>query len=170
MTNDAGPSDSEYVSGLDSFAGRLNAIFETMHPRDRGPWENSEVAAAIKAKGTGVTCSPTYLWHLRNGTRDNPTLKHLHALAEFFHVPIVALVGTPEEAAAVHAQMDLVRFVREYPWLEELVTLLLSLNPDGQQAVVGLIRDLATIPGLAQPAPSTSRRKRKKSASSPASN
>jgi hypothetical protein len=39
-----------------------------MHPRNRGPWENSEVAAAINAKGTGATCFPTYLWHLRNGT------------------------------------------------------------------------------------------------------
>ena len=167
MTKDPVPAAREMVTGLDTFAGRLNAIFDTMHPLDRGPWENTEVAAAIKAKVTGVTCSPVYLWQLRHGVRDNPTLKHIQALADFFHVPIIALVGTPEEAAGVHAQMELVRYVRYHPWVEELLALLLSLNPEGQNAVASLIRDLATIPGLSQSAPPATRRRRTKPSATP---
>jgi transcriptional regulator with XRE-family HTH domain len=69
-----------------TLADRLNHLFATVRGRGGREYSNDEVAAAITAK-QGVSISGSYLWYLRTGARDNPTLKHLTALAEFFGVP-----------------------------------------------------------------------------------
>jgi transcriptional regulator with XRE-family HTH domain len=69
------------------FAERLDRLFRTVHPKDRGPYTPAEVAAAINAEADERVVSGTYLWLLRTGQRDNPTLKHLVAIARFFGVP-----------------------------------------------------------------------------------
>lgn len=68
-----------------TLAEKLNHLFETIHPPGRRPYSNEEAAAAIGE--TGVTISQSYIWLLRKGQRDNPTLKHIEALARFFGVP-----------------------------------------------------------------------------------
>lgn len=71
---------------LATFADRLNFLFETVHPATRRRYSNDEVAAAIHDHhATGI--SATYIWLLRNARRDNPTIKHVEALARFFGVP-----------------------------------------------------------------------------------
>lgn len=35
-----------------------------------------------------MTISQSYIWQLRKGKKDNPTFKHLQALAGFFGVPV----------------------------------------------------------------------------------
>jgi transcriptional regulator with XRE-family HTH domain len=67
-----------------NLARRLNHLFATVHPRDRGPYSNDEVARAIRTQGGDI--SKAYIAYLRNGTRDNPTMHHLEALATFFGV------------------------------------------------------------------------------------
>lgn len=68
-----------------TLADKLNHLFESIHPPRRGPYSNEEVAAAVSQ--TSVTISQSYIWLLRKGQRDNPTLKHIEALARFFGVP-----------------------------------------------------------------------------------
>jgi hypothetical protein len=76
-------------SGL--IASRLDHLFRTAYPKDRGPYSPAEVAAEInEATGENVT-SPIYVWQLRTGRRGNPTYKHLIALSRFFGVPDVLL-------------------------------------------------------------------------------
>lgn len=75
--------DAHPSAGL--IASRLDHLFRTVHPRDRKPYTPAEVAAEINADG-GSVISPTYIWQLRTGRRDNPTYKHLIALARFFGV------------------------------------------------------------------------------------
>jgi transcriptional regulator with XRE-family HTH domain len=65
-------------------AERLNHLFATVHPRGRGPYSNEEVARAIHERGGDI--SKAYIAYLRNGTRNNPTMHHLEALAGFFGV------------------------------------------------------------------------------------
>jgi hypothetical protein len=62
-------------------------LFRTVHPKDRGPYTPAEAAAAINAAAGDRVVSGTYLWLLRTGKRDNPTMKHLIAIARFFAVP-----------------------------------------------------------------------------------
>lgn len=69
-----------------SLADKLDRLFRTIHPRQRGEYSYKEVADEIAARG-GPTISATYLWELRTGRKDNPTLKHVEALAQFFGVP-----------------------------------------------------------------------------------
>jgi transcriptional regulator with XRE-family HTH domain len=70
-------------------AQRLDQLFRTVHPKDRGPYTPAEVADAINATAGERVVSGTYLWLLRTGERDNPTLRHLTAIAKFFGVPPV---------------------------------------------------------------------------------
>jgi hypothetical protein len=69
------------------FAERLDRLFRTVHPKDRGPYTPAEVADAINQAAGERVVSGTYLWLLRTGQRDNPTMKHLIAIARFFSVP-----------------------------------------------------------------------------------
>jgi transcriptional regulator with XRE-family HTH domain len=69
-----------------TLAEKLDRLFHTMHPRQRGEYAYKEVADGIAARGS-PTISATYLWELRTGRKDNPTLKHVEALAQFFGVP-----------------------------------------------------------------------------------
>jgi hypothetical protein len=67
-------------------ANRLGHLFRTVHPKDRGPFTPAEVAGAINTAAGERVISSTYVWQLRTGRRDNPTQKHLSALAVFFGV------------------------------------------------------------------------------------
>jgi transcriptional regulator with XRE-family HTH domain len=88
-----------------TFADKLNHLFATVHRSNRGAYSNDEVAAAISQGGTGI--SATYIWMLRRGDRDNPTLRHLEALAKFFGVPPAYFLDD-ELAAKVDEQLSLV--------------------------------------------------------------
>jgi transcriptional regulator with XRE-family HTH domain len=67
-------------------ADRLDRLFRTVHPKDRGPYTPGEVAGAVNQAAGERVISSTYVWQLRTGRRDNPTQKHLSALASFFGV------------------------------------------------------------------------------------
>ncbi|SDG08406.1 Transcriptional regulator, contains XRE-family HTH domain [Lentzea fradiae] len=74
------------MAGERSLADRLNHLFARYTARSGQEYSNEHVAAAIA--DTGVTISQSYIWQLRKGKKDNPTFKHLQALAGFFGVPV----------------------------------------------------------------------------------
>ena len=65
-------------------AKKLDHLMRTVHPAGRGPYSYGEVAKAITAQGGQI--SATYIWQLRTGVKNNPTVAHLTALADFFGV------------------------------------------------------------------------------------
>ena len=68
-----------------TLAERIDCLFRT-HRSPRGrEYTYREVAAAVSGQN-GITFSPAYLWQLRTGAKDNPTMRHLEALARFFEV------------------------------------------------------------------------------------
>ncbi|MBO0883459.1 MAG: helix-turn-helix transcriptional regulator, partial [Mycobacterium sp.] len=67
-------------------AQRLEHLFHTVRKPDGREYSNDEVAAGIH-QDQGETISASYIWYLRTGQRDNPTFKHINALARFFGVP-----------------------------------------------------------------------------------
>jgi transcriptional regulator with XRE-family HTH domain len=79
------PRQTRPPEGL--FAERLDHLFRTVHPKDRGPYTPAEAADAINEAAGERAVSGTYLWLLRTGQRDNPTMKHLIAISRFFGVP-----------------------------------------------------------------------------------
>lgn len=75
------------VPGGKTLAEKLAYLFRVVHPRGRGEYSYREVAQAINDAGSGVTISASYLWQLRRGEKENPTIRHVEALARFFGVP-----------------------------------------------------------------------------------
>ncbi|AGM05515.1 hypothetical protein AORI_2929 [Amycolatopsis keratiniphila] len=69
-----------------SLAEKLDHLFAHVTRRNGTEFTYEEVASAITAEG--VTISQSYVWQLRKGKKDNPTLKHLQGLADFFGVPV----------------------------------------------------------------------------------
>lgn len=65
----------------------MDHLFRTVHPMDRGLYTPGNVADAINAAAGERVVSATYLWLLRTGQRDNPTVRHLLAPTKFFGVP-----------------------------------------------------------------------------------
>ncbi|MCA6092157.1 helix-turn-helix domain-containing protein [Streptomyces sp. SCA3-4] len=93
-----------------TLADKLNHLFRTVVPAGREPYTTEEVARAITA--TGVSISGSYIWLLRKGQRDNPTLRHLEALAKFFGVP-PAYFFDEQATAEVNADLGLLVALRD---------------------------------------------------------
>jgi transcriptional regulator with XRE-family HTH domain len=92
-------------------AHKLDRLFETMRPSPAREYTHDEVARAIAAAG-GPTISGTYVWQLRSGRRDNPTKRHLEALATFFGVA-PAYFFDDERAEVIDRQLDLAVAMRD---------------------------------------------------------
>lgn len=94
-----------------TLAEKLDYLFRTVRPKGRGEYTFREVAQAINDAPDGTTISASYLWQLRRGEKDNPTIKHIESLAKFFGVP--ASYFLDEDASAeVAAQVDLLAAMR----------------------------------------------------------
>ena len=98
-------------SSARTLAAKLDRLFKVVHPADRGEYSYEEVASALRERG-GPTISGTYLWQLRKGIRDNPTKKHLEALADFFGVT-PAYFFDDEAAERIDAELELLAAMRD---------------------------------------------------------
>lgn len=129
-----------------TFAQRLDRLFATMHPKDRGPFTYADVEAGVRelARAAGDpegTVSASYVCNLRRGRRTNPTLKQVKNLARFFMVPVTYFTGTPEEVERIDAQLALVEAIREHD-VRDIARRTADLSPAGRQAVSALITSL----------------------------
>lgn len=93
-----------------TLAERLDHLFDSVRRPDGQEYTNEHVAQAVSAKG--VTISQSYIWQLRKQKKDNPTLKHLQALADFFGVP-PAYFFDDAVAGQIDEQIEALRAERE---------------------------------------------------------
>lgn len=132
-------------AGPRTLSEKLNHLFRTVHPRDRGEYSFEEVAEAIRARG-GPTISATYIWQLRKGLKDNPTKKHLEALADFFGVS-AAYFFDDEVAARIDAELELLATLRDSP-VRQLALRASGLSPDSLRAIAEMIEHVRQLEGL----------------------
>lgn len=122
-------------------AERLNHLFEVVRPAGRTrPYSNPEVARAVSERGD-VQISPQYLWALRNGSRDNPTVRQLEALAAFFGVP-PAYFLSDERAADIDEQLALLVAARDAD-VREILRRSTTLSGPDRLTVLRIIEGLA---------------------------
>ncbi|WP_042426624.1 helix-turn-helix domain-containing protein [Streptacidiphilus anmyonensis] len=125
-------------------AGALAERIETLFQVVRGPgqrqFSNEEVARSCR-EATGESFSTTYLWQLRTGRRDNPTKRHLEALAAFFQVP-VAYFFDDEQGRAVFDDLALLGALR-HAGVRNMALRAVNLSPEGMVAISDLIDMLA---------------------------
>jgi len=118
-----------------------------LSPRGR-EYTYREVAAAVTGQ-KGTTFSPAYLWQLRTGAKDNPTMRHLEALARFFQVSPSyffddELTGFPDTQVR-----QLVASRNET--LRQMTVTLLGLSDESLNAVLSLACRLRQLEGLPSP-------------------
>lgn len=135
-----------------ALAQRLDHLFRTVHPKDRGPYTPAEVADAINTAAGERVVSGTYLWLLRTGERDNPTLKHLTAIARFFSVPPVYFLPDTSQDAGLPAEVvaaltdDKVR---------DLALRAAGLSDRSLRAITDMVDSARAVEGLSSEAPPT---------------
>jgi transcriptional regulator with XRE-family HTH domain len=94
-----------------SLADKLDRLFLARRKQGSSELSYAAVAESIGAQ-QGVAVSHTYLWQLRTGRRDNPTLQHLTAIATFFGVPVGYFLDD-EQAEKIDRDLDLLVTLRE---------------------------------------------------------
>lgn len=132
-----------------TLAQKLDHLFRTVHPRDRGPYSYAEVAKAIEERG-GPTVSSTYIWQLRTGVRDNPTKRHLEALADFFGVS-PAYFFDDAEAARIDARLLLLTMLRD-TGARQIAARLPGLSTDSIEVLADMVAHLRHLEGLPETA------------------
>ncbi|MFB9904771.1 XRE family transcriptional regulator [Allokutzneria oryzae] len=100
-------SDSTAAGTL---ADKIDNLFRVIRRPGGDQHSHEEVAKACR-EATGESFSATYLWQLRTGRRDNPTKRHLEALAEFFQVP-PAYFFDDKQGAEIARELDLLGALR----------------------------------------------------------
>ena len=126
--------------GAFSIAGKLDRLFRRVRSV-AGQAEPSymAVAEAIR-RDQGVPISHTYIWQLRTGRRDNPTVQHLTALARYFGVPVAYFLDD-EQAARIDDQLDLLRALAD-AGVTELALRAADVSPAGRATISELIREV----------------------------
>jgi transcriptional regulator with XRE-family HTH domain len=128
-----------------TLAEKLDHLFRTVHPGAREEYTFEEVARAVQAGG-GPTISATYLWQLRKGLRDNPTKKHLEALADFFGVS-PAYFFDDAATARIDAELALLSALREAS-VRQIALRATGLSPESLGAIAEMIERVRQLEGL----------------------
>jgi len=133
-------------------AVKLEKLFETMRRPGDPPLSNAAAAEAITQK-TGVSISAAYLWQLRAGIKNNPTVTHLRAIAEFFGVAPSYLID-PGVDPDIDSQLDLLQALRDSR-VRDMAMRASGLTPDALNSITAMInhaRELEKLPPVT-PAP-----------------
>jgi transcriptional regulator with XRE-family HTH domain len=130
--------------GRRTLAEKIDRLFKTVHPAG-GEHTHEEVATAIRAAG-GPTISATYLWQLRRGLRDNPTMRHLEALSDFFGVP-PAYFFDDQLSARIDAELSLLASLRDAR-VRQVALRTSGLSAESMGAIVEMIERVRKLEGL----------------------
>jgi transcriptional regulator with XRE-family HTH domain len=133
-------------AGLGALAQRLERLFTTVHPPDRGPYSLREAAQAINQAAGRPLISYNYLYQLRKGLKTEPGHTRLAAIARFFGVP-VTYFSDDDEAARIEAQLELATALRD-AGVREVAARVAGLSPASIQAILGVIDNARRLEGL----------------------
>ncbi|MFD0410174.1 XRE family transcriptional regulator [Kitasatospora sp. NPDC127116] len=126
-------------AGASSLAEKIETLFRTVRRPNREQYSNEDVARACR-EATGETFSATYLWQLRTGRRDNPTKRHLEALARFFQVsPAYFFDDRSEEILAELALLEALRDAG----VRNMALRAVELSPEALDTVSDVIETIA---------------------------
>lgn len=127
-----------------TLAEKIDRLFSTVHPA-KGEYSHEDVASAIRKAG-GPTISATYLWQLRKGLRDNPTKRHLEALAGFFGVS-PAYFFDDEVAERIDAELSLLAAMRDAQ-VRNVALRASGLSTESLQTIAEMIERVRKLEGL----------------------
>ncbi|GAA2976308.1 helix-turn-helix domain-containing protein [Streptomyces fulvorobeus] len=129
-----------------ALARKLDHLFTNVVPAGRLPYSSEEVARAITADGTPI--SGSYIWLLRKGQRDNPTLRHLEGLAKFFGVP-PAYFFDDQVARAVDTDLQLLTALRD-AHVQKVALRTAGLSVKSLKSIAEVIERVRELEGLSE--------------------
>ncbi|MEJ5869379.1 transcriptional regulator [Pseudokineococcus sp. 5B2Z-1] len=103
-------ADDEQQARPKTLAEKIDRLFKTVRRSGEPEATYREVANTIVARGGAISAS--YIWQLRTGVKDNPTMKHLQALADYFQVSPAYFLDD-EEAARIDSELELLAAMRD---------------------------------------------------------
>ncbi|MEL3945324.1 MULTISPECIES: helix-turn-helix domain-containing protein [Streptomyces] len=127
-----------------TLAAKLDHLFASVVPAGRAPYSSEEVARAITAEG--VPISGSYIWLLRRGQRDNPTLRHIEGLARFFGVP-PAYFFDDDVSRKVEADLKLLNALRDAQ-VQQVALRTVGLSPQTLSSINEVIERVRELEGL----------------------
>jgi len=128
-----------------TLAEKVDRLFRTNPSPRAKEYTYREVASAMSQQDS-VTFSPAYVWQLRTGVKDNPTMRHLEALARFFDVsPAYFFEGELTQFADGHVR---VLAAARSETLRRMAVILLGLSDDSLNSVLALASRLRHLEGL----------------------
>ncbi len=134
------------AGGPRTLAEKLDYLFKTVHPRDRGEYTYREAAAVIEEQGGGPTISASYIHQLRTGVKDNPTKRHLEGLARFFGVS-PAYFFDDVEAEKIDAQLAVLAAMRDAD-VRNVALRAAGLSSQSLEIIRGMIERTRQLEGL----------------------
>ncbi|WP_340684986.1 XRE family transcriptional regulator [Amycolatopsis coloradensis] len=115
---------------------RIDRLFQVVRRPNGEQYSHEEVARACR-ESTGESFSAAYLWQLRTGRRDNPTKRHLEALAAFFQVP-PAYFFDDEQGRALAEEVELLGALRNTA-VRNLALRAVTLSEEGLGTVTDIV-------------------------------
>nr|WP_218566457.1 helix-turn-helix domain-containing protein [Vallicoccus soli] len=126
-------------------AEKIDHLFATVRSPRGTEYTFEEVAGALRDAG-GPTISATYVWQLRKGLRDNPTKRHLEALAGFFGVP-PSYFFDDEAAERIEAELELLSALRDQS-VRAVALRAVGLSPSSLETIQAVIDNARRLEGL----------------------
>lgn len=123
-----------------TLAQKMDRLFDAIRRENGEQYSHEEVARACR-ESSGETFSATYLWQLRTGRRDNPTKRHLEALADFFEVP-VAYFFDEKIGAEIGSELKFLSALRN-AGVRHLALRALDLSPAGLATLTDIVEVIA---------------------------
>lgn len=120
-----------------SIAEKLDRLFKQVRSAGQGEISYMAVAEAIRER-QGIQISHTYIWQLRTGRRDNPTVQHLTGLATFFGVPVAYFLDDAE-ARKIDSQLALLTTLRDAQ-VAEIALRAADVSPSSRDTIGELVR------------------------------
>ena len=128
-----------------SLAEKLDRLFQTKRSPNGREYTYAEVATGITVNGIAAI-SAAYLCDLRNGTKENPRIKHLEALAAFFDVPVTYFLDEDEAATRMYAQLIALP-AQGNSGLQRIMLRAVDLSPETLEAMAQILEHARQIEG-----------------------
>jgi transcriptional regulator with XRE-family HTH domain len=116
-----------------TLAEKIDRLFKAVRPAGRREYSYEEVSRGIRARGI-TTMSDSLLWELRTGKKDNPKMRQIEALADFFDVPVTYFFDT-EDSARLYEQIETLPIALDAD-VRRIALRAADLSP-GSRAVIG---------------------------------
>jgi len=125
-----------------SLAEKLNHLFKTIHPPDRGEYSLQEVCDGIRELG-GPGMTTNYLWQMRTGLRNNPSKAHLEALGRFFGIDPKYFLDS-DTADQIDRELELIVAMRD-AGIRNLALRASRLTPEALQVALNIIEQVGQL-------------------------